>query len=268
MDDVRDLKDEVGRIRELMDAGRRGRPIGGELLAAFGAIVGFTALNQGATAFSLLPLELSVSPLAAAAAFLVAVIATTTPRSRTRGALAYVMLCLVAGLAGEAVWRGALGWIQSADQGVVPIWLPLLLLGAVAACFTVAALLGLVGLLRRSDALSPVNRAMIGVWSAVAVAVVVVTGICALSGLQTGYWFAFMLLPSLFWMLWGVGWAISGWVSNSRWMQLIALGSWLLAAWQAYSFSFYWTSAAGLLVLAMAPGLRLMHEARRPRGEP
>ena len=58
VEDVRDLKEEVGRIRELVDAGRRGRPIGGELLAAFGAIVGLMVLSLGATAFGFIPRRL------------------------------------------------------------------------------------------------------------------------------------------------------------------------------------------------------------------
>lgn len=269
MEDVRDLKEEVGRIRELMDAGRRGRPIGGELLAAFGTIVGFMVLSLGATAFGFIPLEFGLSPLAAAAAFLAATIVATTPaEQRNRGILAYLTACLLAGAAAEIVWRGTSAWMRSNDQGVTQIWLPLVLLGGVVACFAGAALLGLAGLLRRSEALSPVNRAVIGVWFAVAVAVVLLIGLCVLSGIQSGIWFAFMLLPSLFWMLWGLGWVISGWFGNSRWMYLAALGSWLLAAWQAYSFDFYWGSAAGLFALAMAPGLQLMREARRPRGEP
>ena len=90
----------------------------------------------------------------------------------------------------------------------------------------------------------------------------VAIALAAIFGVRSGLWFGLMFLPGFFWLLWGAGWWTSAAVTGSRWMRLVAAGSWALALWYAATSDFYMTSIVGFGALAVAPGIQLLREAR------
>jgi len=246
------LKEEVGRVGRLLDAGHRGIPIGGELLIAFGAVLGLMSVLAAATAFSYLPPAWMPSPLAGAAGFLAFAILF-------RGVTERLHTTVLAAAAAAAVVELSLR-VALAAAPPVTLAIPILL-GAVA-MIALGALVGLWRLRRGIHATSPANRALIGTWLGLAAGMATMIALCAIVGARTNNWFGFMLLPGLFWVLWGSGWWTSAATTRSRWMYGVAAGSWVLALWHAATFDFFTISIVGLAALAIAPGLKLLREAR------
>ena len=259
MDQLEELKEEVGRMGRLLDAGNRGATVGGDLLLAFGAIFSVFCSAAAACAFGYLPLTWIPSPLAASAAFLsVAVVFTGTRDQMPKTVLA----ALMAALTGEAAWRGTMMLFQSSEMAnrmrVGAALLAISLLMVVA-----GTLVGLWRLSRNPSSASPANRALVGVWTGVAGAMAVAIALCVAAGIRTGNWFGLNFVPGFFWALWGAAWWASATATNSRWMRIVAAGSWALAVYAAASFDFYATSIIGFAVLAVVPGLWLLREAQR-----
>jgi len=259
MDQLEELKEEVGRMGRLLDAGNRGATVGGDLLLAFGAIFSVFCGITAASAFGYLPLMWAPSPLAASTAFLS--IATVFDGTRD-GMLRAVPFALVAALAGEAAWRGTVMLFQPSEMahgmrvGATLLAISLLLVIA-------GTLVGLWRLSRNALSASPANRTLIGVWTGIAGAMAVAIALCVAAGIRTGNWFGLNFVPSFFWVLWGAGWWASATTTNSRWMRIVAAGSWALAVYTAASFDFYATSIIGFAALAVAPGIWLLREAHR-----
>jgi hypothetical protein len=258
MDQVQELRDEVGRVGRLIDAGQRGVPIGGELLIAFGLSLALLGSLAGATAFGYLPLGLTLSPLAAAGAFLA--FAMMFKGSRTRPTTMLLAVAVATG-AGELVARTiqAFGWSGQTVTGyagiVLLVILPLLMFG-------LGVVVGLRQLGLSAAAAAPANRAMLGAWTGLATAMAVTLALCVAVTARTGNAIGFMFLPAAFWILWGAGWWTSGAMTRSRWMYAVAAGSWGVAACYAATSWFYSTSIVGLIAFAVVPGAQLVREAR------
>jgi len=259
MDQLEELKEEVGRMGRLLDAGNRGATVGGDLLLAFGVIFSVFCSAAAACAFGYLPLTWIPSPLAASAAFLSVAVVFTGTRDRMPKT---VLVALMAALAGEAAWRGTMMLFQSSEMAnrmrVGAALLAISLLMVVA-----GTLVGLWRLSRNPSSASPANRALVGVWTGVAGAMAVAIALCVAAGIRTGNWFGLNFVPGFFWALWGAAWWASATATNSRWMRIVAAGSWALAVYAAASFDFYATSIIGFAVLAVVPGLWLLREAQR-----
>ncbi|HEY6816505.1 MAG TPA: hypothetical protein VI168_13270 [Croceibacterium sp.] len=258
MDQVQELKDEVGRVSRLIDAGQRGVPIGGELLIAFGLTFGLLGVLGGATAFSLLPLEMTPSLLGPAGAFLTFALMFKGTKTQLTTTLLGVAVALAAG---EVIARTiqALDWKGQTVTGyaavVVLVLVPL-------AMFVLGIVVGLRRLRQSAAATAPANHAVLGAWTGLAAAMAVMLVLCFAVTIRTGNGVGFMFLPGLFWILWGTGWWTSAAITRSRWMYAVAAGSWGVAACYAATSWFYSTSIVGLLALAVLPGLQLVREAR------
>jgi len=258
MDHVQELRDEVGRVGRLIDAGQRGVPIGGELLIAFGLTFGLIGALGGATAFQLLPLDVMPSLLGAAGAFLT--FALLFKGAKTR--LATILLCMAVAMgAGELIARTikALAWSGQTVTGYAAV---VLLVLVPLAMFALGIGVGLWHLRQSAAATAPANRALLGAWSGLAAAMAVMFALCIAVAMRTGNGVGFMFLPGLFWILWGSGWWTSAAITRSRWMYAVAVGSWGVAAWFAMTTWFYSTSIVGLVALAIVPGVQLVREAR------
>ena len=252
MGEAQELRDEVGRVGRLLDAGHRGIPIGGELLVAFGAVLGLLGLFATATAFGYLPPTWMPSPLAGAAGFLAFAVLF---RGRTERLLHTVLVAVVAAAATELTLRVTVSALPGPGAGI-----PILLAAVV--LLALGVLIGLWRLGRSAAAVSPANRALVKAWLGLATAMAVTIALCAIVGVRTNNFFGFMLLPGLFWILWGAGWWTSAAATGSRWMYGVAAGAWLLALWHAATFDVFTISIVGLAVLAIAPGVQLLREAR------
>jgi hypothetical protein len=255
-----------------MDAGHRGRPIGGEVLVALGAVLAVVCALSGLTAFGVLPLSVAPSPLAAAAAFLAFAVFAAGGGAR-RGAAEVVLVCFTAGIVGELAWRGLLYLLQTGganggrvDTGTLVLASSALGLAVLAGLFA-GAVLALRRLRRDPAAQSPANRMMTGGWLAVLAAFAVVLGVDAVSGLHSRLWIGLELMPSMFWTLWGVGWVISAQATGRRWMLLVVAGSWIAALWLAYGVDFYVGTTAGFVALAVLPALKLLADGRQAADE-
>lgn len=258
MDQVQELRNEVGRVGRLIDAGQRGVPIGGELLIAFGVTFALLGGLAGATAFRLLPLEFMLSPLAAAGAFLT--FALLFRGTQTRVTALLIGMAVAVG-AGELIARTiqVLDWKGETVTGYAAV---VLLMLVPLVMFAVGIVVGLRQLGQSAAAAAPANRALLGTWSGLAAAMAVMFVLCFAVTARTGSGVGFMFLPGLFWILWGAGWWASAAITQSRWMYAVAVGSWAVAAWFAMTTWFYSTSITGLLALAVLPGVQLMREAR------
>jgi hypothetical protein len=272
MKQARQTEDDLRHIRQLMDAGHRGRPIGGEVLVALGAVLAVLCALQGLTAFSFLPLSVAPSPLAAAAAFLAFVVFAMGGGGQ-RGAARIVLPCLAAGLAGELVWRGVLYLMRTdgTPDGHVDtstLWAVTGLLGlAVLAGLFAGAVMALRRLSRNPAAQSPANRIVTGGWLAVLAAFAVVLALNTMSGLRSGDWMGLNLVPGLFWCLWGIGWWISALATRRRWMMWVVAGSWIEALWFVSSGEIYAGTTVGFVALAVLPGLKLLADDRHATNE-
>jgi len=256
MDRAQQLKEEVSRVGRLLDAGHRGTPIGGELLVAFGTMAGLLGCLLAATAFRYLPTTWVISPLAGAAGFLM--FATLFGRGTDKPRTSVIAALATAGAVELAV-RGVAA-AMPANYRPGELWIALLLAAGV--LLTLGALVGLWRLKRGIHAASPANRALIGAWLGLATAIAVAIALCTVVGTRTNNWFGFMLLPGMFWILWGCGWWASAAATSSRWMHGVAAGAWALSLWYAATFDLFSTSLVGLAVLVIAPGVKLMREAR------
>jgi hypothetical protein len=271
---TREAEDDLRRIRQLMDAGHRGRPIGGEVLVVLGALLAIVCALGGLTAFGFLPLAVAPSPLAATSAFLAfVVLAVGNGDTRRLGTPGVLLACLVAGTAGELLWRGVAYLSRAnathdghADKGIVAVMSGLLAFAVLAGLFSGAAL-ALRRLRRDPAARSPANRMVTGGWMVVLAAFAIVLAVDTVGGLRTGNWVALAFIPSLFWVLWGVGWWISAQATGRRWMLLVVAGSWIAALWFVSGAEIYSSATIAFVMLAVLPGLKLLGDARQAADE-
>lgn len=261
MTPLQELRNEVGRVGRLIDAGQRGVPMGGELLIAFGTVFALLVSFAAFEAFRYWPIGWIPSPLAGAAAFVslaVVVRGDTWPR----GGIATMAL---AALAGEVVWQIGLQMLMATRESDPPTaaFMGMAFFIVPTALIGLGAAVALWRLRRSAAAASPANRSALGTWLGLAVGMNVTVAVVVIVGARTGNWSGMSFLPCLFWILWGAGWAASSAATGSRWMLAVAAGAWALALVSAAYFNVFFTSIAGFVGLAILPGVQLMREARR-----
>jgi hypothetical protein len=164
---------------------------------------------------------------------------------------------LVFGLASLAVWFGlthGLGW----DSGIQLVWQ---VSGALFFVYLVVAKLRQRGAVR-----GPAARATALAWSGIGFAMfVIVFSLLVLMG-RTHEPLIAAALPPVFLALYGAGWFVAAMATRIRWLQLVWIGSAVMALQTALwgtgpaQFLIY---GASLLALVALPGLVLMLQARR-----
>lgn len=253
MDSIGELKAQVNRIGATIDAGQRGPAIGGELLVVFAIAFLPLAVAMVISSYGILLGYASFSPLAALAGFLSFLFV-----ARNKSLPARLGLAVLAALIGQALWFGPMIALETADPALQAIrmlyvvGLPLATLAGVALAVT--------RLRSAPGALSPANRAIIACWLAIIAAAAVLVASFAATGFVFSNFFGFMLIPSALLALWGAGWAASGWISGRRWMGLVAIGAFALALYYAASFEIFGTLIVALVLLVLAPGVKLMRD--------
>ncbi|GAA0272456.1 hypothetical protein GCM10009127_11030 [Alteraurantiacibacter aestuarii] len=254
-----ELKTQIDQLGAAINAGHRGPAIGGEMLVAFAVAFLPASASVAAAAFGLLPPTVFLSPLGALAAFLACLFAAPA-----RGLAVRLGMALAAGIGAEAVWRMILSaatgngtsLTDSAGQVLVTS-VPLAILALVLA----SGALALHALRRQPGALSSANKAMIACWMAIFAGAAVMIAAFTLTGIRLNNWFGFMLMPAVMLGLWGAGWMAGGWISQRKWMGLVAAGSFVLALYYAWTFDFFGSLIIALLLLVLAPGVQLMRQA-------
>jgi hypothetical protein len=261
------LQDDVAYLRRMSEAGRRGPPLGGLLLAGFGGFVGLAALLTWARAFSLIPFQMPL-PNFAVGFIVFALVGLSTPEPsprRLRIALIAAVLAAAAMMLPYGAW---LVWAQAIREGRDPgnllalaRYAPLVFL--VGPTFMIGLSIWLISKLRRHAwSERGVNRVAGAAWISVLAALAVIIGIFFLAGLRTNNWFMMMSLPGVFWAAWGVPWLATGLAGGPRWAFAVAGGSWVLALVYGATFELFLTSAIGLFGLSLLPGLIMIQAAR------
>ena len=251
------LRDEVGRVGRLLEAGHRGVPIGGELLVAFGVALGLLGALGAATAFGYLPAAWALSPIGCASGFLAFAVLFKGVKERLS---ATILVSLGAAAAGEAAWRAAVAALPEDKTDAIPAVMSLV--AAPVLMVALGVVIGLWRLARSAHAASPANRALVGAWLGLAAAMAAIIALCIIFGVRSGNWFGVMFLPGLFWILWGAGWCTSAAMTHSRWMYGVAAGSWALAIYYAATSGIFSSAIVGFVALVIVPGVQLMREAR------
>lgn len=171
-----------------------------------------------------------------------------------------VMAGLVFGLASVVEWAMASD-LLSDGGGIGHLWN----WGLSGLVFAI----GLIVLIRRGKGrpgeLSPSNRAFANAWMGVGIAIFSMAVSLSVMSFQLQSPLPAMVFPSLIFALYGSGWAISAAMSGQKWLWGPAFGGWALApvvAWFTGDPVQYLVYAAGLILLALVPGVILM------RGEP
>ena len=98
-------------------------------------------------------------------------------------------------------------------------------------------------------------------WSAVGAAIGVIVLCCGAVQYATGSPVAWALLPSVVFTLYGAGWTVAATLSGRAWERWVAIGGFAAAvaiAFLSQSAWLYLAYAAGLALLAGAPGLVMM----------
>ncbi len=115
----------------------------------------------------------------------------------------------------------------------------------------------------RPGHMSPSNRAFANAWMGVGLAIFSMAVSLSIMAFQLQSELPAMVFPSLIFALYGSGWAISAAMSGQKWLWGPAFGGWIAApvvAWFTGDPTQYLIYAAGLVGLALVPGLMLMRQ--------
>jgi hypothetical protein len=113
---------------------------------------------------------------------------------------------------------------------------------------------------------SAAGRGLRALWGAVGASIAAIYVALLGAAVTTGDWFPMALLPSIVLALYGGAWAVTGALSGARWVQGVALVSFVAAAalgWFAGDPDQLLAYAAALIAVAVAPGLYGLAEERR-----
>jgi len=107
------------------------------------------------------------------------------------------------------------------------------------------------------------NRAVGTAWSAVAYGIFATwLGLMAI-GFQSGDWSAMRLMPTIVFVAYGSAWMVAGAMTETRWMNVIAILAYVGAvamAWFSSTPILYLVFTIMLLAVALVPGLILMRQ--------
>ncbi|WAC60477.1 hypothetical protein [Brevundimonas sp. SL130] len=107
------------------------------------------------------------------------------------------------------------------------------------------------------------NRAVGAAWSAVGYGIFATwLGLMA-RGLNSGDWSAMMAMPTVVFVAYGSAWIIAGTMTNTRWMTLTGVVSYVGAVamgWFAGDMAMYLVFAGMIFAVAFVPGLILMRQ--------
>ncbi len=262
------LYDDVAYIRRMAEAGRKGPPLGGLLLAAFGGYIGVSALLFGARAFELVPLETPLPDFTVG--FIVFALVGLTTAEPTRGRILTAFLASLAAafamMIPNGIWYGT---VNSVAAGAAPGELLSLAryapaVFALGPLFMLALGAWLIFRLRRHAASEQgANRVAGAAWISALGGLGIILVLFTIAGLRTNNWFLMMSVPGVFWTVWGMAWLATGFGGGPRWSFAVAAGAWVLALAYAATFELFVTSAIGLFALALAPGLLMIRKAGR-----
>lgn len=150
------------------------------------------------------------------------------------------------------VWAGSVGWLPVPASFYAWAW-P----AAMAAFIAVLVLL----LRGKRQGASVKARASGVLWAAVGSAIGVIVLSCGAAQYATGSAAAWAILPSVVFTLYGAGWTVAATLSGRAWERWVAIGAFAAAvaiAFLSRSSWLYLGYAAGLALLAGAPGLVMM----------
>jgi hypothetical protein len=107
------------------------------------------------------------------------------------------------------------------------------------------------------------NRAVGAAWSAVGYGIFATwLGLMA-RGLNSGDWSAMMAMPTVVFVAYGSAWIIAGTMTNTRWMTLTGVVSYVGAVamgWFAGDMAMYLVFAGMIFAVALIPGLIMMRQ--------
>jgi hypothetical protein len=155
-------------------------------------------------------------------------------------------------------------WAMARSQGGLTPSRALLIWGGATALFLLV--LALLKGQMRPPGPSAAGRGLRALWSSVGASIAAICVALLGAAVTTGDWFPMALLPSVVLALYGGAWAVTGALSGARWVQGVALVSFVAAAglgWVAGNPNQLLAYAAALLAVAVAPGLYGLAEERR-----
>lgn len=116
---------------------------------------------------------------------------------------------------------------------------------------------------RKPGAQSAANRAAGAGWMSVGLAIFFMALSMAVVSWKAQSDVAFMVFPSLIFVLYGSGWAVSATMSAQKWQWKLAIGCWIAAPLLAFltGSPLMWLGyAAGLFLFALVPGVLLVRQ--------
>ncbi len=168
-----------------------------------------------------------------------------------------VTAAVIFGAANLGQWALLSGAIDAGPWAPVWLWIG-------AGLVFGAALAVLIGRMKGKPGFnSSGNRAVGAAWTAVGYGIFATwLGLMAM-GLKTGDWSAMMAMPTVVFVAYGSAWIIGGTMTNTRWMTLTGLGSYVGAVamgWFAGDMAVYLVFTLVIFAVALVPGLILMRQ--------
>ncbi|MFN6980609.1 MAG: hypothetical protein ACK4NU_01640 [Brevundimonas sp.] len=168
-----------------------------------------------------------------------------------------VTAAVIFGTANVAQWALLTDVIDASPWAPVWLWIGSGLVFGVALAVLIGRMKGKPGFN------SSGNRAVGAAWTAVGYGIFATwLGLMAM-GLKTGDWSAMMAMPTVVFVAYGSAWIIGGTMTNTRWMTLTGLGSYVGAVamgWFAGDMAVYLVFTLVIFAVALVPGLILMRQ--------
>lgn len=166
--------------------------------------------------------------------------------------------------AGLIFGAGAVGhWLIGSGMFAISPWAYLINWSIAGALFTVAMMRITHRAKSRPGYSAGVNKATGVAWSGAGFSIFTMFLGLAAIGFVTGNWSAMSAFPVVIFAIYGACWFVAGVLSNTGWLKLVSFGSYAVAVGlgaltgSSYLMLVY---AAGLILLAVVPGLILMRQ--------